>query len=143
MKSIRPDLLSGWRVLVVEDDPFSLDVATIMLEAHGAEVHAAEDGAQGLGLAQSIRPNFILSDISMPEMDGWMLIHELKRDPRTKDIPVIALTAHAMKGYRERAIASGFHNFLTKPLTPETFIHDLIILLVDVPELTAQLQDSI
>lgn len=143
MKEIRPDLLSGWRALVVEDDPFSLDVATIMLESHGAEVHAAEDGTQGLKLAQELRPNFILSDISMPGMDGWMMIEALKRDPRTKEIPVIALTAHAMKGYRERAIASGFHNFLTKPLTPETFIHDLIVLLVDVPELTEQLRGSV
>ncbi len=143
MKAIRQDLLSGWKVLVVEDDPFSLDVATIMLEAHGAQVHTAEDGAQGYKTAQVVRPNFILSDISMPGMDGWMMIDALKADPRTKDIPVIALTAHAMKGYRERAIASGFHNLLTKPLTPETFIHDLIVLLVDVPELTAALKDSV
>jgi CheY-like chemotaxis protein len=143
MKPIKPDLLSGWRVLVVEDDPFSMDVATIMLESHGAEVHTAQDGVQGLKLAHSVRPNFILSDLSMPEMDGWMMIEALKQDPRTQDIPVIALTAHAMKGYRERAIASGFHNFLTKPLTPETFIHDLIALLMDVPELSAHLQDSV
>ena len=143
MKPIRPDLLTGWRVLVVEDDPYSMDVATIMLESHGAEVHTAEDGAEGLKVAQAVRPNFILSDISMPGMDGWMMIDALKADPRTKDIPVIALTAHAMKGYRERAIASGFHNFLTKPLTPETFIHDLISLLVDVPEMTERLKDSV
>jgi CheY-like chemotaxis protein len=143
MKAIRRDLLTGWRVLVVEDDPFSLDIATIMLESHGAEVHSAEDGTEGLKVAQAVRPNFILSDISMPGMDGWMMIDALKSDPRTKDIPVIALTAHAMKGYRERAIASGFHNFLTKPLTPETFIHDLVVLLMDVPELTKQLKDNV
>jgi CheY-like chemotaxis protein len=73
----------------------------------------------------------------MPGMDGWMMIEALKNDPRTVSTPVIALTAHAMKGYRECAIASGFHNFLTKPLTPETFINDLLILLVDIPELNA------
>jgi two-component system, cell cycle response regulator DivK len=140
---LRQDLLVGWRVLVVEDDPFSLDVASIMLQAYGAEVHTAEDGTEGLKMAQLVKPNFILSDISMPGMDGWMMVEALKADPRTANIPVIALTAHAMKGYRERAIASGFHNFLTKPLTPETFIHDLVVLLVDVPELTTALQDSV
>ncbi|MDX2137483.1 MAG: response regulator [Chloroflexota bacterium] len=132
-------LLHGWRVLIVEDDPFSLDVATIMLESYGAEVVTATDGNEGIKVAQSMKFNFILSDISMPGMDGWMMIEALKSDPRTTAIPVIALTAHAMKGYRERAIASGFHNFLTKPLTPETFINDLLILLVDIPELNAAL----
>jgi two-component system cell cycle response regulator DivK len=143
MKPIRADLLKDWKVLIVEDDPFSMDVAKIMLESYGAEVYTASDGAEGVKVAQSTRMNFILSDISMPVLDGWMMIEALKNDPRTVDVPVIALTAHAMKGYRERAMASGFHNFLTKPLTPETFIHDLIVLLVDVPELTATLQDSI
>jgi CheY-like chemotaxis protein len=132
-------LLRGWRVLIVEDDPFSLDVATIMLESYGAEVVTATDGNEGIKVAQSMTFNSILSDISMPGMDGWMMIEALKSDPRTTAIPVIALTAHAMKGYRERAIASGFHNFLTKPLTPETFIHDLLILLVNIPELNAAL----
>lgn len=140
MDTIQPDLLRGWRVLIVEDDPFSLDVATIMLESYGAEVHPAEDGLQGLKIARTLRPHFILSDISMPHLDGWGMVERLKNDPHTAHIPVIALTAHAMKGYRERAIAMGFHNFLTKPLTPETFIRELLMLLVTVPEMHDTLQ---
>ena len=142
MPEISTDVLNGWSVLIVEDDPFSQDVASIMLSAHGATVHTADDGVQGLQLAVQLKPDFILSDISMPGMDGWGLIDALKADPRTTKIPVIALTAHAMKGYRERAIASGFHNFLTKPLTPETFIHELLTLLVEIPDLDRTLDYS-
>lgn len=135
MPDISTEILKDWCVLVVEDDPFSQDVAAIMLSTYGATVHTADDGIEGLKLAVQLKPDFILSDISMPGMDGWGLINGLKSDPRTTRIPVIALTAHAMKGYRERAIASGFHNFLTKPLTPETFIHELLTLLIEIEEL--------
>ncbi len=71
----------------------------------------------------------------MPELDGWSMIYELNNDRTTLDIPVIALTAHAIVGDRERAIAAGFHNYLTKPLTPATFLNDLLKLVMDVPEL--------
>jgi CheY-like chemotaxis protein len=78
----------------------------------------------------------------MPVMDGWEFMNTIKRDRRTLDIPVIALTAHAMPGDRERAITAGFHNYLTKPLTPATFMRDLLSLLVDVPELAGMLSQS-
>jgi two-component system, cell cycle response regulator DivK len=73
--------------------------------------------------------------LSMPVMDGWRLIHELNIDRTLRDIPVIALTAHAMSGDRERAIQAGFVNYLTKPLDPDKFIQQLLNLLVDLPEL--------
>jgi CheY-like chemotaxis protein len=69
----------------------------------------------------------------MPVMDGWTMIDELKRDPSTQTIPAIALTAHAMIGDREKAIAAGYHNYLSKPLTPATFMKDLLRLLNDIP----------
>jgi two-component system cell cycle response regulator DivK len=134
------DILRGWNIVVVDDDPDSLDVASMILEFYGANVHSASDGKEGLALIRSIRPRFIISDLSMPMMDGWGLIDELKRDPLLAEIPVVALTAHAMMGHREKAIAKGFHNYLTKPLTPETFIHDLLSLLIDIPVLAVALK---
>ena len=131
--------LHGWNVLVVDDDPMSLMVATMILKHHGATVYPAANGKEGLELAKLVRPRFIISDLSMPIMDGWAMISELKRDPSTKSIPAIALTAHAMIGDREKAMAAGFHNYLTKPLTPATFIKDLVRLLLDIPGMAADL----
>jgi CheY-like chemotaxis protein len=75
----------------------------------------------------------------MPVMDGWGFIHALKKDRALAEIPAIALTAHAMIGDRDRAFAAGFHNYLTKPLTADTFIYDLLKLLMDIPELAEHL----
>lgn len=135
------DLLNNWTVVVVDDDPLSLTVASTILSFYGAKVHKAMDGDEALSVIRRVQPGFIISDLSMPGMDGWALIAELKKDRTTIDIPVIALTAHAMMGDRQKAIAAGFHNYLTKPLTPATFIKDLLKLLVDIPELKITLPD--
>jgi len=137
--NIPADLLSNWDIVVVDDEPDSLEVAEIILDAYGANVHTGTNGVEGLEQVRKIQPRFIISDISMPVMDGWGLIHELKNDRSLMDIPAIALTAHAMVGDRERAITAGFHNYLTKPLTAETFIYDLLNLLMDIPELAEHL----
>jgi len=134
-----PDLLKDWNVLVVDDEPDSLLVAQTLLEMCGAHVVNAADGKSGLELARKVRPQFIISDLSMPQMTGWQMLHELKNVPATKDIPVIALTAHAMAGDRKRAMEVGFHNYLTKPLRPETFINDLLRLLIDVSDIADRL----
>jgi len=136
---IRRDILHNWQVLVVEDEPDSLEVAERILKHYGATVYTAANGKEALDVLRAVRPRFIISDLSMPVMDGWELLYRLKRDRPTLDIPVIALTAHAMMGDRERAIAAGFHNYLTKPLTPATFIKDLLRLLTDIPEFAAEL----
>jgi CheY-like chemotaxis protein len=134
------DLLEGWHIVVLDDEPDSLEVARFILDFYGATVHTADNGRKGLELVRSVRPRFVISDISMPVMDGWEFIHNIKNDRTLMETPVIALTAHAMQGDRERAIAAGFHNYLTKPLTADTFIHDLVRLLVDIPSLAAELQ---
>ncbi|MEP6984147.1 MAG: response regulator, partial [Chloroflexota bacterium] len=128
---IPADLLTGWNIVVIDDEPDSLEVAEIILDAYGANVYTGTNGTEGLEQVRKIRPRFVISDISMPIMDGWGLIHELKNDRSLIDIPAIALTAHAMVGDRERAIMAGFHNYLTKPLTADTFIYDLLKLLTD------------
>jgi len=140
--SIQRDILQNWQVLVVDDEPDSLEVATRILRFYGAVVYTAANGKQGLEVVKTIRPKFIISDLSMPEMDGWEMLHELKLNRATLDIPVIALTAHAMVGDRQRAIAAGFHNYLSKPLTTSTFICDLLHLLEDIPELAAELANE-
>lgn len=133
------DLLKGWEIVVIDDEEDSLMVAQIILQNYGATVHPAVNGAMGLELVKKVRPKLVISDLSMPVMDGWGVIHEINSNLALREIPVIALTAHAMQGDRERAMAAGFHNYLTKPLTASTFIHDLVSLLVDIPNLAALL----
>jgi len=127
-------ILQGWHVLVVDDEPDSLEVVELVLTHYGAKVTQATNGQEGLDAVKLERPKLVITDLSMPVADGWMLIYELRKERSTMDIPVIALTAHAMVGDRERAIAAGFHNYLTKPLTPATFMNDLMRVLVDIPE---------
>lgn len=139
MNQIPKDLLAGWDVVVIDDEEDSLEVAEIILLEYGAEVSIASDGQEGLGVVRQVQPRFVISDISMPVLDGWGFISTMKKDEDLADIPVIALTAHAMVGDRERAISAGFHNYLTKPLTVETFMADLVKLLIDIPELVEHL----
>jgi CheY-like chemotaxis protein len=139
MNDIPRDLLIGWDIVVIDDEDDSLEVAEIILDAYGANLYTARNGQEGMELIQQVRPKFVISDLSMPVMDGWGLIHEVKNDPVLSEIPVIALTAHAMVGDRERAISAGFYNYLTKPLTVETFMQDLVNLLVEIPVLADEL----
>ncbi len=139
MFDLPQNLLEGWDIVIIDDEDDSLLVAQILLDEYGATTYTATNGEEGLALIRSVHPRFVISDLSMPVLDGWGLIHELQQDPRIRCIPAVALTAHAMIGDRERAIAAGFHNYLTKPLTVETFMQDLVKLLVDIPELAIDL----
>jgi CheY-like chemotaxis protein len=134
-------ILQGWNVLVVDDEPDSLEVAARLLRHYGATVATATNGEEALESVKEHRPTIVISDLSMPILDGWGLIYELKLNRATIDLPVIALTAHAMVGDRERAISAGFHNYLVKPLTPSTFIKDLLRLLVEIPEFAESLKE--
>jgi CheY-like chemotaxis protein len=89
---------------------------TRRLERKGYEVVAAPDGAQGLAMAAREAPAVILMDLSLPVIDGWEATKRLKADPRTREIPVIALSAHAMEGDRERALEAGCDDYDTKPV---------------------------
>lgn len=139
MQEIPRDLLVGWDIVVIDDEDDSLEVAQIILDEYGADVRTGGNGEEGLRLVREAAPRFVISDISMPVLDGWGFIHTMKTDPTLADIPVIALTAHAMRGDSERALAAGFHNYLTKPLTVDTFMADLVKLLIDIPELVEYL----
>jgi CheY-like chemotaxis protein len=120
------DILKGWTLLVVEDEPDNLDVIGRILGHFGATVESATDGKEGLAVLARFMPDVIISDISMPVMDGWEFCYTVQNTPATAHIPLIALTAHAMLGDRERALAAGFTGYITKPITPSTFITQLL-----------------
>lgn len=137
MLSLKDNFLAGYKVLVVDDEPDGAYIAELLLARYGAEVFKAKNGRVGLEIAQQEQPQLIISDLTMPQMDGWKMVEALKANDKTKNIPVIALTGHAMFGERERVIEAGFHNYLSKPLKPRTFVHDLMALLIDLPEFAA------
>lgn len=103
------------KVLVIEDTPANLALARVVLEHDGHVVITAESAGEGIALARSARPDLILLDIQLPGVDGFAATRALKSSTVTRDIPVIALTAHAMKGDRERIAAAGCDGYLAKP----------------------------
>ena len=103
-------------MLLVEDNEENRDMLSRRLEFHGYEVFTAVNGLKALQGAHSVRPDVILMDLSLPEMDGWEATRRLKSDPSTAPIPVIALSAHAMLWDRENALAAGCEDFDTKPV---------------------------
>jgi len=132
--SIPANILQDLKVLVIEDDPDSLEVATRLLKHYGATVYQAFNGQEGLETLQRVTPDFIICDLAMPVLDGWEFISEIKKNRPTSIIPTFALTANAMPHHRHQAIEAGFYNFMTKPLTPASFMKDLIRLLEDMPQ---------
>ena len=104
------------KILLVEDNEMNQDMLTRRLERRGYQVVLAADGEQGIAMASSESPDLILMDMSLPVMDGWDATRRIKSDPATSSIPVIALTAHAMSGDRERAIQAGCDDYDTKPI---------------------------
>jgi two-component system cell cycle response regulator DivK len=104
------------KILLVEDNEMNRDMLVRRLERRGFEVSTAGDGQEGLSLARTQLPDLILLDMSLPEMDGWEVARQLKSDASTHDIPVIALTAHAMHGDREAALVAGCEDYDTKPI---------------------------
>lgn len=104
------------KILLVEDNEMNRDMLSRRLERRGYAVVIAEDGAKGVDLAKSELPDIILMDMSLPIMDGWEATRQVKAAPQTKGIPIIALTAHAMAGDEEKALAAGCNDYETKPV---------------------------
>jgi CheY-like chemotaxis protein len=117
--------ISEWKVLIVDDEPDNVKVAQKILSYNGAEVHVARNGLEGLSSLDIITPTFILLDLSMPEMDGWEMLARVRRNNTFKHTPVIALTAHAMSGDRERVIQAGFNGYIAKPFRLNSFLEDI------------------
>jgi CheY-like chemotaxis protein len=104
------------KILYIEDNEDNIFMLKNRLIRAGHTVVIATDGAQGVAVALSERPDMILMDLSLPVLDGWQATRQIKANPDTKHIPVIALTAHAMAGDRERALSAGCDDFDTKPV---------------------------
>ena len=104
------------KLLLVEDNEMNRDMLSRRLERKGYQVVMAVDGGQGVALAQSEKPDLILMDMSLPVLDGWAATKQLKSNPETARIPIIALTAHAMQGDEQKAREAGCDDFDTKPV---------------------------
>jgi len=102
-------------ILYIDDTENNRILVTRRLEKRGYQVVTAENAGQGLALAASSPPDVILMDMGMPDVDGWSATRELKANPKLRQIPVIALTAHAMQGDREKALEAGCDDYETKP----------------------------
>jgi Response regulators consisting of a CheY-like receiver domain and a winged-helix DNA-binding domain len=104
------------RILLVEDNEDNRDMLSRRLVRKGYEVLTALDGEQGVAMTRAEKPDLVLMDMSLPQMDGWEATRQLKSDPQTQSIPVIALTAHAMSGDREKSLAAGCDDYDVKPV---------------------------
>jgi CheY-like chemotaxis protein len=117
------------KILYVEDNEDNVYMLVRRLKRHGFEVLVAPDGEQGVALAQSEHPDLIVMDLNMPVLDGWEATRRLKGAPETKAIPIIALSAHAMTGDRERALEAGCDDYDTKPVRIDSLMAKIRTLL--------------
>lgn len=117
--------MKDWIVLIVDDELDNLNVARKVLSFNDAQVFDARNGREGLAALADISPTFILLDLSMPEMDGWEMFRILREQPETQGIPVIALTAHAMAGDREKVLEAGFNGYIAKPFRIDSFLEEI------------------
>jgi two-component system, cell cycle response regulator DivK len=112
-------------ILIIEDNEQNLYLATFLLEQNGFKVVAARSGPEGIVLAGQIRPDLILLDIQLPEMDGYAVARELRRNPMLKDVPIVAVTSYAMVGDKERTLEAGCSGYIEKPINPDTFRNEI------------------
>jgi two-component system, cell cycle response regulator DivK len=117
------------KILYIEDNEDNLYMLSNRLMRRGYEVVSARDGEQGIAMAGSEAPALILMDLSLPVIDGWEATRRLKTEPLTRNIPVIALSAHAMAGDREKAIAAGCDDYDTKPVELPRLLEKIAALL--------------
>ena len=108
--------MSKGRILIVEDNMDTYELVHFILEKNGFETFLAVNGRDGVNAALKQRPNLIIMDMSMPEMDGWTATALIKKNDLTSAIPLIALTAHALPGDRQRAMDAGCDEYITKPM---------------------------
>ena len=110
------------KILLVEDNELNRDMLTRRLKRKGFNVVSAQNGQEAIDMSKSENPDIILMDLSLPVIDGWTAAKKLKGDATTKSIPIIALTAHAMKGDREKALEAGCDDYDTKPIDLERLL---------------------
>ncbi len=112
-------------ILIIEDNPANLELMEYLLTAHGYTVLTARDGEEGLEAARRERPDLILCDIQLPGIDGYEVARRIKASSALRDIPLVAVTAFAMVGDRDKVLAAEFDGYLSKPIAPETFVQQV------------------
>jgi CheY-like chemotaxis protein len=113
-------------ILIVDDNPSNLKLAKILLQTAGHDVLTAEDADEALRVLETFVPNLILMDIQLPGMDGLALTRKLKSESLTREIPIVAMTAYAMKGDEARVLAAGCQGYITKPIDTRHFVADVL-----------------
>jgi CheY-like chemotaxis protein len=117
--------MAGEKILIIEDNPMNMELTTDLLKVSGYIVVQAETAEQGIKMAQSQKPDLIIMDIGLPVMDGLSAVEILKKDGKTKDIPILALTSYAMKGDREKILEAGCEGYLAKPIDTRKFADEV------------------
>jgi two-component system cell cycle response regulator len=110
------------RILIVEDNQEKLDLMTYLLEAFGHTVLKAMDGEQGVELAKRERPDLVLCDLQLPKLDGYEVAGQIRSSPELSHVPLVAVTAHAMRGDHDKVLMAGFKGYIIKPIAPEEFV---------------------
>ena len=113
------------RILIIEDNPANIELMSFLLGAYGHTPLSAADGPRGVAAARSERPDLVACDVNLPGMDGFAVLAALKADPLLAGVPVLAVTALAMAGDREKVLAAGFDGYISKPIEPESFVAEL------------------
>lgn len=113
------------RVLVIEDNDDNMELITFILEKNGFTTVRAENGKKGIELALKERPDFILLDIQLPDMNGIEVLKAIRKSHTMAQIPVIAITSYAMSGDRERFLKNGCNGYIEKPINPETILSEI------------------
>ena len=112
-------------IVIIEDDTDNQELVRILLNQAGFINYSAPDGHAGLELIHQCHPDLVLLDLTLPQIDGWHLAKQIKSDPETASIKIVALTAHALPGDRRRALEAGCDGYLTKPINIPTFISEI------------------
>ncbi|WP_313170781.1 response regulator [Massilia oculi] len=121
------------RILIIEDNPANIELMSFLLGAYGHTPLSAADGPRGVAAARSERPDLIACDVNLPGMDGFAVLAALKTEPSLSGVPILAVTALAMAGDREKVLAAGFDGYISKPIEPESFVAELEAFLAAAP----------
>jgi CheY-like chemotaxis protein len=116
---------STWRIVVVEDEYDSAQMVSKVLNFHGIEVFIAHNGEECLAMLDQVEPTMVVTDLAMPEMNGWETLAAIRSNPRTQHIPVVAITAYHSVDVAEEAMGAGFDAYFSKPINPRSFVEDL------------------
>jgi CheY-like chemotaxis protein len=120
--AFREDVQLPARILIIEDNPANMELMVYLLKAYGHEPLCARDGREGIGLACEARPDLVICDVHLPQVDGYGVVGFIKSQAALRAVPAIAVTALAMVGDQEKLLDAGFDGYISKPIDPETFV---------------------